>query len=151
MMDWRRFVGTVAGGLLVAPETSIAQSAGTVKRIGYLSSSSPTSGFQAPFQQGLRELGWIAGQNIEIEYRFAEGKAERLPDLAAQLVQLKPDVIFAFGGDVAPFAKRATTSIPIVAWMSNDPVESGIVASLGRPGGNVTGITLVYDRSEERR
>jgi putative ABC transport system substrate-binding protein len=60
-------------------------------------------------------------------------------------VQLKPDVIFAFGGDVAPFAKKATTSIPIVAWMSNDPVESGMVASLGRPGGNVTGITLVYD------
>ena len=71
--------------------------------------------------------------------------AERLPDLAAALVQLKPDVIFAFGGDVVPFAKKATSSIPIVAWMSNDPVESGMVASIGRPGGNVTGVTLVYD------
>jgi putative ABC transport system substrate-binding protein len=90
-------------------------------------------------------MGYVPGKTVAIEYRFAEGKPERLPELAAELVQLKPDVIFAFGGEVAPFAKKATISIPIVAWMSNDPVESGLVVSLGRPGGNVTGITLVYD------
>ena len=76
---------------------------------------------------------------------FAEGKAERLPDLAAELVRLKPDVIFAYGGDVAPHVKKATGSIPIVALVSNDPVQSGLVASIPRPGSNITGITLVYD------
>jgi putative ABC transport system substrate-binding protein len=90
-------------------------------------------------------MGYVEEKTIAIEYRFADGKPERLPDLAAQMVQIKPDVIFAFGGDVAPFATKATASIPIVAWMSNDPVDSGMVASLGRPGGNVTGITLIYD------
>jgi putative ABC transport system substrate-binding protein len=90
-------------------------------------------------------MGYVDGKTIAIEYRFAEGKPELLPALAAELVQLKLDVIFALGGDVAPFAKNATTSIPIVAWTSNDPVESGLVASISRPGGNVTGITLVYD------
>jgi putative tryptophan/tyrosine transport system substrate-binding protein len=90
-------------------------------------------------------MGYVDGRTIAIEYRFAEGKPERLPELAAELVQLKPAVLFALGGDVAPFAKKATTSIPIVIWTSNDPVESGLVASMSRPGGNVTGITLIYD------
>jgi putative tryptophan/tyrosine transport system substrate-binding protein len=75
----------------------------------------------------------VDGKSIAIEYRYAEGKVERLPDLASELVQLKPDVIFAYGGDVAPHAKRATTSIPIVAMVSNDPVQSGLVASISRP------------------
>jgi putative ABC transport system substrate-binding protein len=118
---------------------------GNVPRIGVLLFDSPRSEPLGPLLQGLDAMGYVDGKTSVIEYRFAEGKPERLPELAAQLVQLRPDVIFAFGGDVVPFAKKATTSIPIVAWMSNDPVESGMVASLGRPGGTVTGITLVYD------
>ena len=90
-------------------------------------------------------MGYVDGKTIAIEYRFADGKPERLPALAAELAQLKPDVIFALGGDVAPFAKNATTSIPIVVWTSNDPVESALVTSISRPAGNITGITLVYD------
>jgi len=98
-----------------------------------------------PLLEGLQELGYLDGKNMAIEYRYAEGKAERLPALAAELAQLNPDVIFAFGGDVAPHMKKATTSIPIVVLVSNDPVQSGLVASVARPGGNVTGITLIYD------
>ncbi len=95
--------------------------------------------------EGLQALGYVDGKTVKIEYRYADGKSERLPALAAELVQLKPDVIFAYGGDVAPHAKQATNSIPIVALVSNDPVQSGLVASVGRPGANVTGITLIYD------
>lgn len=118
---------------------------GNLPRVGLLLFNSPREEPIGPFLQGLAAMGYEDGKSIAIEYRFAEGKPERLPDMAAELVRLKPDVIFAFGGDVAPFAKMATTSIPIVAWLSNDPVESGLVASISRPGGNVTGITLVYD------
>ena len=109
--------------------------AGKVPRIGFLLFNSPQAEPIGPLLQGLEAMGYMDGKTIAIEYRFAEGKPERLPDLAEELVQLKPDVIFAFGGDVAPFVKKATTSIPIVAWMSNDPVESGLVTSLSRPGG----------------
>ncbi len=125
--------------------TAATAQGGNVPRIGFLLFNTPQAEPIGPLLQGLQAMGYVDGKTVAIEYRFAEGRHERLPDVAAQLVQLKPDVIFAFGGDVAPFAKKATTSIPIVAWMSNDPVESGMVASLGRPGGNVTGITLVYD------
>jgi putative ABC transport system substrate-binding protein len=135
----------MAGALLSVRVAAATAQRGTAPRVGFLLFNSPRSEPIGPLLQGLDAMGYVDGKTITIEYRFAEGKPERLPDLAAQLVQLKPDVIFAFGGDVVPFAKKATTSIPIVAWMSNDPVESGIVASLGRPGGNITGITLVYD------
>jgi putative ABC transport system substrate-binding protein len=100
---------------------------------------------QTPLLEGLQGLGYVDGKTIAIDYRYAEGKAERLPNLAVELVQLKPDVIFAYGGDVAPYAKNATGSIPIVAMVSNDPVQSGLVARIGRPGANITGITLIYD------
>jgi putative ABC transport system substrate-binding protein len=99
----------------------------------------------APLLESLQKLGYVDGRTIAIAYRSADGKPERLPDLAVELVRLRPDVIFAFGGDVAPFAQRATKTIPIVAWVSNDPVQSGLVSSLGRPGANITGVTLVYD------
>jgi ABC-type uncharacterized transport system substrate-binding protein len=145
MKNRRRFIGAMAGGLLSMRFPAATAQAGKVPRIGFLLFNSPQAEPIGPLLQGLEAMGYMDGKTIAIEYRFAEGKPERLPDLAAELVQLKPDVIFAFGGDVAPFAKKATTSIPIVAWMSNDPVESGLVTSLGRPGGNVTGITLVYD------
>jgi len=99
----------------------------------------------------MRELGYIDGKNIVIEYRYAEGKPERLPELAADLVQLKPDVIFALGGDVAPFASKATQTIPIVFSISADPVQMGLVASLGRPGGNVTGVSFLQDELASKR
>jgi hypothetical protein len=94
------------------------------------------------FLRALRDLGWIEGQNLVIEYRWAEGKIERLPDLAAELVRQKVDLIVAPAASAAVAAKKATTSIPIVMMFPIDPVEQGLVASLSRPGGNVTGTTL---------
>jgi putative ABC transport system substrate-binding protein len=88
-------------------------------------------------------LGYIEAQNIVIEYRYAEGKPDRLRGLARELVAIKPDLIFALGGDVAPSVRVATTTIPIVVAVSNDPVQSGLVASLAHPGGNITGVTFV--------
>jgi putative ABC transport system substrate-binding protein len=99
----------------------------------------------------LRELGYTEGQNIDIEYRFAEGKAERLPALAAELVERKPDVVFALGGDVAPLVSKATQTIQIVYAMSADPVQLGLAASLARPGGNATGITFLSDELAAKR
>jgi putative ABC transport system substrate-binding protein len=102
-------------------------------------------------QHGLRDHGYIDGRNISIEYRFAEGKAERLPDLAADLVRLKPDVLFVIGGDVAPFVSKATQTIPIVFVMSADPLKLGLVATLARPGGNATGFTFLQDELASKR
>jgi len=131
-------------GFGVASRAAEAQRAGKVYRIGYLSTPTRESvehGLQA-FLRKLRELGWVEGQNLVIEYRWAEGNVERLPDLAAELVRLKVDVIVAPAGSAALAAKNATSSIPIVMIAPNDPVEMGLVASLRRPGGNVTGTTF---------
>ena len=109
--------------------------------MGWLSPGSAASdeAFLASFRDGLRQLGWVVGQNITIEPRWAEGKFERLPDLAMELVQLKPDVIVASVTQASLAAKRATTAIPIVMVGVGDPLGSGLVASLARPGGNITG------------
>jgi putative ABC transport system substrate-binding protein len=139
----RRFIATVVG-VILAPLAAEAQQAGKVRRIGYLSAptrASVENALQA-FLRTLRELGWVEGQNLIIEYRWAEGKVERLPDLAAELVRRKVDVIVAPAGSAALAAKNATSSIPIVMIFPTDPVEMGLVASLGRPGGNVTGTTF---------
>jgi putative ABC transport system substrate-binding protein len=144
-MKRRKFI-TFLGGAVAWPLAARAQQLPKkVPRIGILLFNSPQTDPIAPLLQGLQDLGYLDGKTIAIEYRFAEGKAERLPELAAELAQLKPDAIFAYGGDVAPHAKKATGSIPIVALVSNDPVQSGLVVSVGRPGANVTGITLIYD------
>ena len=130
--------------LLAAPPAADAQHTGKVARIGYLSGVS-SAGTPPPFvalRQGLRELGWIEGQNLMIEERWAEGRVERLPALAAELVHLNVHVIVATGPAV-PAAKQATSTIPIVMGASLDAVESGLVDSLARPGGNVTGLTLI--------
>jgi ABC-type uncharacterized transport system substrate-binding protein len=103
------------------------------------------------FREGLRELGYVEGQNIVLEYRFAEGRPERLPDLARELVGLKPHVIFALGGDVAPVAKSATATIPIVFVASLDPVQSGLVGAFARPGGNLTGVTFASSELAAKR
>ena len=142
-MDRRAFVSTVALGLLAAPLAAEAQQAGKVYRIGYLSSGTSTSNpFVKAFREGLRELGWIEGQNIIIDYRFAEGRFDRLPALAAELIRLKVDVIVASPTPAALAAKNATSTIPIVMTGGGNPVGLGLVASLARPGGNVTGLTF---------
>ena len=129
----------------MAAPCAAQQPAKSLPRLGVLLYNSPQADPIAPLLKGLESLGYVDGKTIIIDYRYAEGKAERLPELATELVKLKPDVIFAYGGDVAPHAKKATTSIPVVAMVSNDPVQAGLVASLARPGGNVTGVTLIYD------
>src|SRR5262245_17309612 len=117
-----------------------AQQTGKVARIGFLdnSTASGSAVLVEAFRQELTKLGWIEGKNITIEYRFAEQKNERLPVLAAELVGLKVDLIVATGGQPALAAKKATTTIPIVITSFTDPVALGLVASLARPGGNVT-------------
>jgi putative ABC transport system substrate-binding protein len=140
-MDRRTFIG---GILLAAPLAATAQQPGKVYRLGYLSTPTRQSvqrGVEA-FVRKLRELGWIEGQNLVIEFRWAEGNVERLPELAAELVRLKMDVIVAPAGSAALAAKKATTTIPIVMIFPSDPVELGLIASLDRPGGNVTGTTF---------
>ena len=144
MIDRRTFIGGVVGGIFAAPLAAEEQQAGKVYRIGYLSTPTRESvarGVDA-FLRKLRELGWIDGKNLIIEYRWAEGNVERLPELAADLVRRKVDVIVAPAGSAALAAKSATSSIPIVMIVPSDPVETGLVASLSRPGGNITGTTF---------
>jgi putative ABC transport system substrate-binding protein len=128
----------------VAPLAGGALEPGKVYRIGYLSTPTRESverGLEA-FLRKLRELGWVDGQNLSVEYRWAQGDVERLPDLAADLVRQKVDVIVAPAGSAALAAKNATSSIPIVMIFPSDPVETGLVASLREPGGNITGTTF---------
>jgi len=126
--------------LLITGSTQ-AQQTGKVFRIGFLDPSTAASmaAQLEAFRQELRKLGWIEGKNISIEYRYAEGKLDRYPELAADLVRLKVDLIVASGGATPLAAKRATSTIPIVMTSTGDPVSQGLVASLARPGGNVTG------------
>jgi ABC-type uncharacterized transport system substrate-binding protein len=140
----RTFLGRLAGGLLAAPLAAEAQPAGKVPRIGYLAASlAATPHLPEAFRQGLRDLGYVEGRNVMIEYRDAEGKFERLPALAAELVALKVDVILAPSTVAALAAKQATRTLPIVFAAVADPVASGLVTSLARPGGNVTGLSLL--------
>ena len=140
MMDRRAFLGILA--LFAAPSAGWAQPA-RLARLGVLLYGTPDTDAFPVIRRGLAALGYIEGQNVHFEHRFAEGRPERLPGLASDLVRAQPDLILAAGGDVAPFATRATTSIPIVMITSADPVQGGLVASLARPGGNVTGVTFV--------
>jgi ABC-type uncharacterized transport system substrate-binding protein len=141
-MERRAFLGTLAGGLLAAPLAAGAQQAGKVPRIGFLFSgdSGPAREVDT-FRQGLRDLGYIEGQNIAIEYRFAGGQVERLPELAAELVRLKLDVIVAPYTPPALAAKRATSTIPIVFAVVADAVGAGLIANFARPDRNITGLT----------
>jgi putative tryptophan/tyrosine transport system substrate-binding protein len=136
-MDRRTFLCGLTLGL-ASSLTAEAQKAGKVSRIGLLSSA---SGGSEPFLQGLRELGYLEGKNIAIEYRFADGSLDRLPALAAELVRLKVDIVVAVGGPAVHAARKATETIPIVMATAGDPVDQGFVASLARPGGNVTGLS----------
>jgi putative ABC transport system substrate-binding protein len=150
MIARRTFLAGTGAVLLAAPLSAQAQQTGKVYRIGYLSNgfaatpARPVRPLEA-LRQRLRELGYVEGVNVVIEYRFAEGNNERLPALAAELVRLKPDVIVIRSSPAAVAAKKASGTIPIVMEVSLDAVREGIVASLARPGGNVTGMTLVSD------
>jgi ABC-type uncharacterized transport system substrate-binding protein len=122
-----------------------AQQPKKVPRIGYLAPGSRSSVSVEAFQQGLRDLGYIKGQNVVIEYRYAEGMADRVPNLAAELVQRKIDVIVVSGTPATQAVKNATKTIPIVMVSVTDPVGTGLVASLAHPGGNVTGLSNLYE------
>jgi putative ABC transport system substrate-binding protein len=140
--------------LLLAPCSAVdAQQAGKIFRIGFLdnSTASGMAGLVDAFRQELSKLGWIEGKNIAIEYRFAEQKNERLSELAAELVRLKVDLIVVTSAVPALAAKKATTTIPIVMAASADPVGAGLVASLARPGGNVTGISSLSPELNTKR
>jgi putative ABC transport system substrate-binding protein len=144
MICRRTFLGRLAGGLLAAPLAAEAQQAAKVARIGYLAGSlAGDLHMPEAFRQGLRDLGYVEGRNVVIEYRDAEGKLARLPALAAELVALKVDVILAVGTLHALAAQQATKTIPIVFAAAGDPVTDGLVTSLARPGGNVTGLSLL--------
>jgi ABC-type uncharacterized transport system substrate-binding protein len=147
MLDLRRrqFI-TLLGGAAAWPFAVRAQQAERVRHIGILLFAEQDRAVIRPCLQELQRLGYVDGKSVAITYRDAEGKYERLPEVAAELVRLNPDVIFSFGGEQAPIVKKATASIPIVVVVSNDPVASGLVASLARPGGNVTGVTYVQEQ-----
>jgi putative ABC transport system substrate-binding protein len=143
-MDRRTFLGSLAGGLLAAPIAARAQGPSRVPRVGYAFArvSSEDQQIWDVMRQGLRELGYVEGQNIALEVRWAEGRYERLPPLVAELVRLKVDVLVVGTTPGALAAKSATRTIPIVMYAVGDPVGSGLVASLGHPGGNLTGLSL---------
>jgi putative tryptophan/tyrosine transport system substrate-binding protein len=148
-MKRRDFIA-LAGGAAVLPFAARAQPAMPV--IGYFHFATPAyAPTAASFLQGLKETGYIAGQNVAIEYRWAEGQYDRLPAIAADLVGRKVDLIAAFGPPVDHAAKDATSAIPIVFEVGSDPVESGLVASMNRPGGNATGLSILFTQLTSKR
>jgi putative ABC transport system substrate-binding protein len=152
-VDRRAFIGTIAGGLLAAPLAARAQQK-AMPVIGVLSTGSPgpsSASSMAAFRQGLSEAGYVEGQNVAIEYRWAEGHYDRLPALAADLVGRKVDLIMANSPPSALAAKSATSTIPIVFRSGADPVGDGLVASLARPGGNLTGVSFIADELTAKR
>jgi len=149
-MRRREFIALVGGAALLRPGAALAQQ--PVPVVGYLYSATPYPEELAAFRDGLKQAGFVDGQNVAIDYRSAEGSAERLPALAAELVARRVSVIAAIGGDVTALAaKAATTTIPIVFLNGSDPVQSGLVASINRPGGNVTGVSLFAGTVDAKR
>ena len=142
-MDRRAFLATLTGGLLAAPLAAEAQQTAKVPRIGFLRSGPPPQAFVEGFQQGLRELGYLEGQNIIIEYRFEDRGTAQLADLGSELFRLKVDVILASATPAALAAKNLTRTVPIVFAGVLDPVDSGVVSGLSRPGGNLTGTSFM--------
>jgi putative ABC transport system substrate-binding protein len=149
----RKFLGTLAGGLLAAPLAAEAQQK-AMPVIGVLNTGSPSASsrpFMDAFRQGLSEAGYVEGQNLAIEYRWAEGHYDPLPAMAADLVGRKVDLIMATSPPSALAAKSATSTIPIVFRSGADPVGDGLVASLARPGGNLTGVSFIADELTAKR
>jgi putative ABC transport system substrate-binding protein len=142
-MKRRTFIAMLTGGIVVAPFAAEAQQAAKIARIGYLAANlAANRQLHEAFRQGLRDLGYVQDRNVVIEYRDAEGKLEQLPALAAELIALKVDVIVAPVTLAAQAAKQATKTIPIVFTVAADPITDGLVTSLARPGGNVTGLSF---------
>jgi putative tryptophan/tyrosine transport system substrate-binding protein len=143
----RKLVVALGGGVLTAPFGAFAQQPGKVWRVGFLAfptrPSSLDSHVFGAFPRGMRELGYVEGKNLTLEWRFADGKPERLPELAAELVRLKVDVIVVSAGAASRAAQKATTTIPIIFAAVSDPVSSGLIKSLAQPGGNITGRTNI--------
>jgi putative ABC transport system substrate-binding protein len=149
----RRELITLLGATAIAwPFAARAQQRSKMARLGVLLFSTPQGDPQMKAVHiRLRELGYVEGQNVIVIYRYADGKYERLPDLAAELIAEKPDVVLALGGDVAPYAAKATSTTPIVFISSADPVQLGLAASLARPARNATGVTLLLDDTASKR
>ena len=151
MISRRTFLATAAGGLLAAPLAAVAQQAGKVYRVGFLwDSPAMFPDALEAFRKELRDLGWVEGRNMVIEYRWSEGRFDRLPALAEELVRIKVDVIVAPTSIYTGAARRATAAIPIIFMSHADPVGSGHVASLARPGGNVTGLSLMMPETNAK-
>jgi putative ABC transport system substrate-binding protein len=152
-MNRRAFISTLTSGLLAAPLAAEVKTPGKVYRVGMLETRSATlnAANVDAFRQGMRELGYKQGQHLEIVYRSSDGRDERFPALADELVRLKVDLILTRGTPAALAAKSATASIPVVMAASGDPVGSGIVTSLARPGGNVTGLSSGITESFPKR
>ena len=149
-MTRRKFIGFLCGTVVAWPFAAHGQS--KPSRLGILLFSTPQSDPQMrPLADRLRELGYVEGKNLLTTYRYGEGSYERMPQLAADLVAEKPDLLLALGGDVAPYAARATEMIPIVFLSSADPVRLGLAASLARPSHNATGVTLLLDDTASKR
>jgi putative tryptophan/tyrosine transport system substrate-binding protein len=144
-MRRREFITLIGGAAAAWPFTVAAQQGVRLRRIGVFLFAKSDQMVISPFIKGLESLGYVDGKNVSIEYRDAGGNSERFSEVAEELVRLNPEVIYSFGGDISSAIKKATSTIPIVVLVSNDPVESGLVASLGRPGGNITGLTQVHD------
>jgi putative tryptophan/tyrosine transport system substrate-binding protein len=149
----RAFITLVGGATVAWPLAARAQQAAKVYRIGFLGNS--TAALEAdlvgPFREGLRDLGYVEGQNILIEYRWAEGEYERFTALTAELIALRVDVIVTAGTPASLAVQKAATSIPLVMIAVGDPVATGLVASLGRPGGNITGLTSISSEMAGKR
>jgi putative ABC transport system substrate-binding protein len=143
MIDRRQFVGALAGGLVIARSIAEAQPAAKVYRVGFLlgATAESVASLLDSLREGLRDLGYVEGRNLVLECRYGNGNMERLPELAAELVRLRVDVIVTGTNFHVSAVRGATTTIPIVMVFATDPVGSGFVASLARPGGNVTGVT----------
>ena len=152
MMDRRTVIGVVAAAVVAAPLAAIAQTATTVRRIGFLSSGArPTPAELHEETAPLRELGWVEGKNLLVERRYTTGRAELLQPLAEELVRLKVELIVTFGTNATLAAKNATTTIPIIIKSAGDPARIGLVATLARPGGNITGYSIISPELNVKR
>src|SRR5262249_43306090 len=150
-MRRREFITLLSGAAVAYPLAAQAQQTGKLPTIGVLAPDAPSwSAWTAAFEERLRELGWIEGRTVAIEYRFSEGRADRVLEVAAEFVQQKADVLVTYGGAVPTF-KQATASIPIVFAVAVDPLGMGLVANLTRPGGNVTGLSMQQNESTSKR
>jgi putative tryptophan/tyrosine transport system substrate-binding protein len=152
-MDRRRFLLSSLAGAIAVPLAGEAQQATKVYRIGFISpaSSSAMAARDEAFRQGLHALGYVVGQNITIEYRWADGRNERLAGFAAELVDLRLDIIVTHGGAATRAVQQATATIPIIIAAADDPLATGLVTSLARPGGNTTGLSILTAELTEKR